>query len=146
MLRKEWTGQKLHIRFQGSNGIICDCTMVLVFICCRHRCTLILSHTSTLKASVKLINWILCVCLALLFMSMGWDYVSELRQTIQVIYEYGATVIWYWGNRRRRRNTSPSATLSTKNNTQTDPGANPGLHGEKPATNRLSHTATRELK
>jgi hypothetical protein len=35
--------------------------------------------------------------------------------------------------------TYPSATLSTKNPTWTDPGWNPGLRGERPATNRLSH-------
>jgi hypothetical protein len=40
--------------------------------------------------------------LLLLFMSTGWDYVSELRPLTgllfipQVIYEYGATVEWYW--------------------------------------------------
>jgi hypothetical protein len=33
----------------------------------------------------------------------------------------------------------PSATLSTKNPTWIEPGANPGLRGERPATNRLSH-------
>jgi hypothetical protein len=33
----------------------------------------------------------------------------------------------------------PSATLSTTNHTWIDPGANPGLRGERPATNRLSH-------
>jgi hypothetical protein len=33
----------------------------------------------------------------------------------------------------------PSATLSTTNPTWIDPGANPGLRGERPATNRLSH-------
>jgi hypothetical protein len=33
----------------------------------------------------------------------------------------------------------PSATLSTTNLTWIDPGANPGLRGERPATNRLSH-------
>jgi hypothetical protein len=32
-----------------------------------------------------------------------------------------------------------SATLSTTNPTWIDPGANPGLRGERPATNRLSH-------
>jgi hypothetical protein len=37
------------------------------------------------------------------------------------------------------RKTSPSATLSTTNPTWTDPGSNPGLRNEKPATNRLSH-------
>jgi hypothetical protein len=33
----------------------------------------------------------------------------------------------------------PSATVSTTNPTWIDPGANPGLRGERPATNRLSH-------
>jgi hypothetical protein len=33
----------------------------------------------------------------------------------------------------------PSATLSTTYPTWIDPGANPGLRGERPATNRLSH-------
>jgi hypothetical protein len=33
----------------------------------------------------------------------------------------------------------PSAILSTTNPTWIDPGANPGLQGERPATNRLSH-------
>jgi hypothetical protein len=33
----------------------------------------------------------------------------------------------------------PSATLSTINPTWIDPGANPGLRGERPAANRLSH-------
>jgi hypothetical protein len=38
-----------------------------------------------------------------------------------------------------RRKTCPRATLSTTNPTWTDPGSNPGLSGERPATNRLSH-------
>jgi hypothetical protein len=42
-------------------------------------------------------------------------------------------------NRRTRRKTYPSATLSTTNPTWIDPGANPGLRGERPATNDLSH-------
>jgi hypothetical protein len=33
----------------------------------------------------------------------------------------------------------PSATLSTTHLTWIDPGANPGLRGERPAPNRLSH-------
>jgi hypothetical protein len=41
--------------------------------------------------------------------------------------------------RSTREETCPSATLSTTNLTRTDPGLNPGLRGEKPATNRLSH-------
>jgi hypothetical protein len=38
-----------------------------------------------------------------------------------------------------RRKACPSATFSTTNLTWTDLGANPGLHGGRPATNRLSH-------
>jgi hypothetical protein len=38
-----------------------------------------------------------------------------------------------------RRKTCPSATLSTTNLTWTDQGSIPGLRGERPATNRLSH-------
>jgi hypothetical protein len=35
--------------------------------------------------------------------------------------------------------TYPSATLSTTNPIWIDPGANPGLRGERPAINDLSH-------
>jgi hypothetical protein len=42
-------------------------------------------------------------------------------------------------NRKTRRKTSPSATLSTTNPIWIDPGSNPGLRGERPATNDLSH-------
>jgi hypothetical protein len=35
------------------------------------------------------------------------------------------------------RQTCPSATLSATNPTWTDPGSNPGLCGERPATNRV---------
>jgi hypothetical protein len=42
-------------------------------------------------------------------------------------------------NRSTREKTCPSATLSTTNPTWTDLRSNPGLRGEKPATNRLSH-------
>jgi hypothetical protein len=42
-------------------------------------------------------------------------------------------------NRRTRRKACPSATLSTTILTWIDPGANPCLRGERPATNDLSH-------
>jgi hypothetical protein len=42
-------------------------------------------------------------------------------------------------NRNSRGKTCPSATLSITNPTWIDTGSNPGLRGEKPATNRLSH-------
>jgi hypothetical protein len=37
----------------------------------------------------------------------------------------------------------PSATLSTTKPTWIDPGANPGIRGERPATNDLSHGTAR---
>jgi hypothetical protein len=42
-------------------------------------------------------------------------------------------------NRRTRRKSCPSTTLSTTNPTWIDPGVNRGLGGERPATNDLSH-------
>jgi hypothetical protein len=46
-------------------------------------------------------------------------------------------------NRSTRVKTCPSATLSTTNLTWTEPGSNPGLRGERPATSRLSHGTSR---
>jgi hypothetical protein len=42
-------------------------------------------------------------------------------------------------NRSTGGKTCHSVTLSTTNPTWTDPGSNPGIRGERPATNRLSH-------
>jgi hypothetical protein len=42
-------------------------------------------------------------------------------------------------NRRTRRKTCPSVTLSTINTTWIDLDANPGLRDERPATNDLNH-------
>jgi hypothetical protein len=42
-------------------------------------------------------------------------------------------------NRRTQRKTCPSDTFYTTSPTWIDPGANPGLRGERPATNDLSH-------
>jgi hypothetical protein len=42
-------------------------------------------------------------------------------------------------NQRARRKSCPCVTLSTTNPTWTDTHANPGLRGERPTTNRLSH-------
>jgi hypothetical protein len=44
-------------------------------------------------------------------------------------------------NRRTRRKTCPSATLSITNPTWTDPVSKPGLRGERLATNRQSNGA-----
>ena len=42
-------------------------------------------------------------------------------------------------NRSTRGKTCPSATLSATNPTWIEPGSNPGLCGERTATNYLSH-------
>jgi hypothetical protein len=67
-------------------------------------------------------------------------YVSILRiPPDDVSLESDGGMILTGENRRTRRKTCPSATLSTTNPTWIDPGANPGLRGERPATNHLSH-------
>ena len=43
----------------------------------------------------------------------------------------------YW------KKTSPSATRFTTDPTRTGLGTNPGLHGDKPVSNRLSHDSDR---
>jgi hypothetical protein len=44
--------------------------------------------------------------------------------------------------RRTRRKPCPSASLSTKNPTLIAPGAKPGLRGERPSINAVSHGTT----
>jgi hypothetical protein len=46
-------------------------------------------------------------------------------------------------NQSTREKTYPSATLSITNPTWTVPGLNPGLGGDRPATNRPSHGTAR---
>jgi hypothetical protein len=54
---------------------------------------------------------------------------------------------WLWRNlwnedwQGKPKYSYPSATLSTTNPTWLDPGSNPGRHGGKPGTNRLSYGA-----
>jgi hypothetical protein len=45
------------------------------------------------------------------------------------------------GKPKSTEETCPNATLSTKNSTLPDPGANPSRRGGMPATNRLSYDA-----
>jgi hypothetical protein len=75
--------------------------------------------------------------------SMGWDYrayCSSIRWC-RSMESYGG-MIPIEDNERTQRKTCPRATLSTTNPTWSDPGANPGLHGERPMINHLSHGAT----
>ena len=48
-------------------------------------------------------------------------------------------------NRKTREKSCPSATLSKTNPTWTDPGSNPGIRGERSATNGLSIGTARAL-
>jgi hypothetical protein len=83
----------------------------------------------------------------------SWCYgrITVLRLLVQplwwgwaVFYQVLQVMEHQWneidrGKPTTRRKISPSATLSTTNLTWTDPGSNPGLSGERLATNRLSH-------
>jgi hypothetical protein len=85
------------------------------------------------------------------------DTVSELRPPaglslfipLMLIGNRGGLILTEQ-NRRTRRKTCPSATLSTKNSTRTDRGSNPDLRGDRSATNCLNHgtafTVTYEKK
>ena len=76
---------------------------------------------------------------------------SRCYGSTSTLKAYCATLWWRWlflfwfsilmehRNRSTRRKTCPTAALSTTNPSCTDPGWNPGLRGERPATNRLSH-------
>jgi hypothetical protein len=74
---------------------------------------------------------------------MGLDYVSELRPSTglllipQMIYERGATVNWYWQGKTEELGDKPAPVPLCPNPTWTDPAANSGLIGKRPATNRL---------
>jgi hypothetical protein len=99
-------------------------------------------------------NIVPVVKVAFIFLKVGW--VRPKRGCLLALAYY-AIPRWYefgerrWNdiltgeNRRTRRKTWPSATLSTTNSTWIDPGANPGLRGERPATNDLSHCTAPEV-
>jgi hypothetical protein len=83
-----------------------------------------------------------------MFVSLGRDYVSELRPPIDLffvpqIYEwvYIAMVEIYWREKTEalREKTVPLPLCPPQIPTWTDSGANPGLCGERSVTNRLSH-------
>jgi hypothetical protein len=86
-----------------------------------------------------------------MLMSIGCDYVSELRSPMgllfipQVVYEYGDERRNDIDREiRRTRKNSPSAILSTTNPTCIEPVANPGRRGERPMTNGLSYGTDKE--
>jgi hypothetical protein len=74
--------------------------------------------------------------LLLLFVSMGWDYVSELRPLTSLLFipqmTYESEEAQWNDSDRGKPNkfekTCPSAILSTTKPTWTDPGTNPGFH------------------
>jgi hypothetical protein len=61
---------------------------------------------------------------------------------LHVIYEDSHGGMILTGKRKELGELTPSATSSTTNPTWNDLGANPGLCGERPTTNRLSHGTT----
>jgi hypothetical protein len=86
--------------------------------------------------------------LVLFFLAVGWVYNPSVDAYLRyhithspdgMSLESDGGMILTGENRRTRRKTCPSATLSTTNPTWTDLGANPGLRGEGPVTNDLSH-------
>jgi hypothetical protein len=103
---------------------------------------LVCSNTNQLWSS-SLCNFLHYFC------CVGWNNVSvELLPLTGPLFIPQMIHEWIWSsggmiltgeNRRTRRKTCPSATLSTTNYTWTDLVGNPGLRREKPATNRLSY-------
>jgi hypothetical protein len=80
---------------------------------------------------------------------MGWDYVSELLPPADILLIPQMT----WLGERRWNDIlagKPEKTRkknrSTTNPTWIYPGANPGISGERPATNRLSHGSARFIR
>jgi hypothetical protein len=84
------------------------------------------------------------------FLKMGW--VRPKRGCLLTLAYYAFPRLYEFGerrwndvltgeNRRTLTKTCPSATLSTTNLTWTDPG----LRGDKPATNDLSHGTAQEV-
>jgi hypothetical protein len=77
-------------------------------------------------------------------MTIGLHYVSELRHPTgllfipQTIYEYGEPQLNDTDGKTPKK-TCLNATLPTTNPTWTKLRSKPGLSGERPATNRLSH-------
>jgi hypothetical protein len=95
------------------------------------------------ESLVKILDWRNPLW-GFLFLSMKWDYVSDLRPQMgiffipQVIHEYGETC---WNdsdrkNRRTLRKTVPVPLYQQKNPTWTEPGSNTDLRSERPATNQ----------
>jgi hypothetical protein len=94
--------------------------------------------------------WVLSFFLSL---GVGWDWVHLVRRPLTgLLYQprmidddeceaVGGMRIGR-GNRSTRRKPA-RATLSTTNPTWFDSGSNPGRHGGKPATNRLSYCTAR---
>jgi hypothetical protein len=103
---------------------------------------------TTIINTVNEKNLLKKLLLFLLFISMGWDQVFELRLSTgtlfipQVIFERGEP---WWdeadeeGTEKFRMKTCPSATVSTTNPTCPDTGVNLYLRSERQATNCLSH-------
>jgi hypothetical protein len=157
MYRDKWqtavhTEKQLKLCVYNAFGISCFCTCRMVqksghtwlkmayeyiFPCC-FAFNLITFHACPffLKVGVGLVPKRVCL-LTLAYYAFPGRYEFGERQWNDILTGE---------NRRTQRKTCPSATLSTTNHTWIDPGSNPSLRGERPATNDLSHdTAMRPL-
>jgi hypothetical protein len=121
----------------------------LVCVCCKQECSAIIIRTEEdynklwSKSSCVLIIFVNWLSLFMLFMSTGWDCVSELHPLSglllipQMLYDHGQ---WRWTDveDRRTRRRPIAVPLCPTQNPHGLTGANRGLRGERPATNSLS--------
>jgi hypothetical protein len=144
---------------QNKNNLL---RWVEQFYCC-HYCTFVVIKISECKPYFRtrlmsaytskgwnINKWVPLTLQSLVDFSEGGVSLVPKRGCLLMLAYY-AFPRWYefWGrryidiltgeNRRTRRKTCSVAILSTTNPTWIDPGANPGLRGERPATNDLSH-------
>ena len=104
--------------------------------------TKILGQSRRLSGLPNACTELLCVCV--------WRDPQQTLRTHRSLKAYCATLWWRWlvffvfpcnGSLVEwnwQAKTCPSAILSATNPTWTDPGSNPGLRGDRPATDRLS--------